>query len=204
MRRLMGRKWLLRALLALPGFRGEAALCTWLFRIALHLCLRWKSSRPATEPWDAETTPLLSDASPSPEAIALLQSADWPGNVRQLRNVLEWLLIMAPGDARTEIGVDSLPPEFVEAATAGRERTIRHAVLGIELFAVSDEIEVVGHASALLGVVGSPSSGDVDGGRGILDRATEGRLVGRTNGDQRERPGDEIDRERLHVVDRDE
>ena len=23
----------------------------------------------------------------------------WPGNVRQLRNVLEWLLIMAPGDA---------------------------------------------------------------------------------------------------------
>ncbi len=55
----------------------------------------------------------------SPEALALLQSADWPGNVRQLRNVLEWLLIMAPGDVKTEIGVDSLPPEFVETATAG-------------------------------------------------------------------------------------
>jgi len=55
----------------------------------------------------------------SPEAVALLQSADWPGNVRQLRNVLEWLLIMAPGDPRAEISVDSLPPEFVEAATAG-------------------------------------------------------------------------------------
>jgi len=55
----------------------------------------------------------------SPEALALLQSADWPGNVRQLRNVLEWLLIMAPGDPRADIGVDSLPPEFVEAATAG-------------------------------------------------------------------------------------
>ncbi|HSA80083.1 MAG TPA: sigma-54 dependent transcriptional regulator [Geminicoccaceae bacterium] len=55
----------------------------------------------------------------SPETVALLQSADWPGNVRQLRNVLEWLLIMAPGDSRTEITVDSLPPEFVEAATAG-------------------------------------------------------------------------------------
>jgi two-component system nitrogen regulation response regulator NtrX len=55
----------------------------------------------------------------SPEAVALLQSADWPGNVRQLRNVLEWLLIMAPGDPRTDIGVDSLPPELVEAATAG-------------------------------------------------------------------------------------
>ena len=37
----------------------------------------------------------------SPEALALLQSADWPGNVRQLRNVLEWLLIMAPGEAKS-------------------------------------------------------------------------------------------------------
>ena len=55
----------------------------------------------------------------SPEALARLQSADWPGNVRPLRNVLEWLLFMAPGDPRADIGVDSLPPEFVEAATAG-------------------------------------------------------------------------------------
>jgi two-component system nitrogen regulation response regulator NtrX len=54
----------------------------------------------------------------SPEAVALLQSADWPGNVRQLRNVLEWLLIMATGDARAEIGVDSLPPELIEETTA--------------------------------------------------------------------------------------
>src|ERR671919_4004 len=55
----------------------------------------------------------------APETMALLQSAEWPGNVRQLRNVLEWLLIMAPGDAKSEIGVESLPPDFVEAATAG-------------------------------------------------------------------------------------
>jgi two-component system nitrogen regulation response regulator NtrX len=54
----------------------------------------------------------------SPEALALLQSSDWPGNVRQLRNVMEWLLIMAPGDSRNEIGVEHLPPEFVEMATA--------------------------------------------------------------------------------------
>jgi len=59
----------------------------------------------------------------SPEAQALLQSADWPGNVRQLRNVLEWLLIMAPGEAKAEIGVESLPPDFVEAATAGLSPT---------------------------------------------------------------------------------
>ena len=59
----------------------------------------------------------------SPEALALLQSADWPGTVRQLRNVLEWLLIMAPGDVKSDIGVESLPPEFVEAATAGLSPT---------------------------------------------------------------------------------
>jgi two-component system, NtrC family, nitrogen regulation response regulator NtrX len=54
----------------------------------------------------------------SADALALFQSAGWPGNVRQLRNVLEWLLIMATGDARAEIGVDSLPPELIEETTA--------------------------------------------------------------------------------------
>jgi two-component system, NtrC family, nitrogen regulation response regulator NtrX len=54
----------------------------------------------------------------SADALALFQSGSWPGNVRQLRNVLEWLLIMATGDARTEIGVDSLPPELIEETTA--------------------------------------------------------------------------------------
>ena len=43
--------------------------------------------------------------------------------MRQLRNVLEWLLIMAPGETKSEIGVDCLPPEFVEAATAGLSPT---------------------------------------------------------------------------------
>ena len=32
------------------------------------------------------------------EAMAVLQTADWPGDVRQLRNAIEWMLIMAPGE----------------------------------------------------------------------------------------------------------
>ena len=46
------------------------------------------------------------------DAIAALQAYDWPGNARQLRNVMDWLLIMAPGDAREPLRADMLPPEI--------------------------------------------------------------------------------------------
>ena len=46
------------------------------------------------------------------DALAALQAYDWPGNVRQLRNVVERLLIMAPGDARQPIRTEMLPPEI--------------------------------------------------------------------------------------------
>jgi two-component system nitrogen regulation response regulator NtrX len=48
----------------------------------------------------------------SDDAIAALQAYDWPGNVRQLRNVVEWLLIMAPGEPSMQIKADMLPPEL--------------------------------------------------------------------------------------------
>jgi two-component system nitrogen regulation response regulator NtrX len=46
------------------------------------------------------------------DAMAALQSYDWPGNARQLRNVMDWLLIMAGGEAREPIRADMLPPEI--------------------------------------------------------------------------------------------
>jgi two-component system nitrogen regulation response regulator NtrX len=45
------------------------------------------------------------------EAMVILQSYSWPGNVRQLKNIVEWILIMANGDAREDIRVEMLPPE---------------------------------------------------------------------------------------------
>ena len=45
----------------------------------------------------------------SGEAAALLQATDWPGNVRQLRNVIERVLIL--GDPDGEISADELPGE---------------------------------------------------------------------------------------------
>jgi two-component system nitrogen regulation response regulator NtrX len=52
----------------------------------------------------------------SDDALAVLQSYDWPGNVRQLRNLMDWLLIMAPGEAREPIRADHLPPDIGAAA----------------------------------------------------------------------------------------
>jgi two-component system nitrogen regulation response regulator NtrX len=46
------------------------------------------------------------------DALAALQAYDWPGNVRQLRNVVDWVLIMAPGDSREVVRADMLPPEI--------------------------------------------------------------------------------------------
>ncbi|MBN8891414.1 MAG: sigma-54-dependent Fis family transcriptional regulator [Rhodospirillales bacterium] len=52
----------------------------------------------------------------SADALAALQAYDWPGNVRQLRNLMDWLLIMAPGTAGDAIRADMLPPEIGAAA----------------------------------------------------------------------------------------
>jgi len=48
----------------------------------------------------------------SPDALAALQAYGWPGNVRQLRNVIERTLIMAPTDGIGQIEQDHLPPEI--------------------------------------------------------------------------------------------
>ena len=52
------------------------------------------------------------------DAMAALQAYDWPGNVRQLRNLIDWLLIMAPGEPREAIRAEMLPPEVGSAAPA--------------------------------------------------------------------------------------
>ena len=45
------------------------------------------------------------------EAMAVLQSHDWPGNIRQLRNNVERLMILASGDPEAELTSDMLPAE---------------------------------------------------------------------------------------------
>jgi two-component system nitrogen regulation response regulator NtrX len=54
----------------------------------------------------------------SADTLAALQAYDWPGNVRQLRNLMDWLLIMAPGGGADVIRADMLPPEIGANAPA--------------------------------------------------------------------------------------
>ena len=45
----------------------------------------------------------------TPEAQQILMSYGWPGNVRQLRNVVERMVVLSPGP---DLGVETLPPEI--------------------------------------------------------------------------------------------
>ena len=61
------------------------------------------------------------------EAMAALQAHEWPGNIRQLRNVIERTLILSPGDRAQCIEVDLLPPEILE----GQSRMAGNAAMAI-------------------------------------------------------------------------
>ena len=59
------------------------------------------------------------------DAYATLQVQSWPGNVRQLRNVVERILILAAGDPDQPITADMLPPEASASPPAGGMGTER-------------------------------------------------------------------------------
>ncbi len=46
------------------------------------------------------------------DAVTALQTHPWPGNARQLRNVIDWLLIMAPGSSNDPVRADMLPADL--------------------------------------------------------------------------------------------
>jgi two-component system nitrogen regulation response regulator NtrX len=77
--------------------------------LAEHFAARYASERRVA-------APVISD-----DAMAALQAHEWPGNVRQLRNVIERTIILASGDRIARIDVDMLPPEILgeQAQLAG-------------------------------------------------------------------------------------
>jgi DNA-binding NtrC family response regulator len=61
-----------------------------------------------------------------PEVLEVLEEYDWPGNVRQLENTIERMLVLAAGDP---LGVDHLPPGIV-AAVRGVDATPQPSSVG--------------------------------------------------------------------------
>lgn len=62
----------------------------------------------------------LSSPDISSDALAALQACNWPGNVRQLRNVIERVMILAPQSRLSCIEIDLLPPEVLGADGEGQ------------------------------------------------------------------------------------
>ena len=69
----------------------------------------------------------------SDEALAALQAHVWPGNVRQLRNIIERTVILAPGDRVSCIEVDLLPPEILDNQNAMGGSSTAIAIIGSPL-----------------------------------------------------------------------
>jgi two-component system, NtrC family, nitrogen regulation response regulator NtrX len=77
----------------------------------------------------------------SEEAIAALQAHDWPGNVRQLRNIIERTIILAPGDRVSCIEVDLLPPEILDNQSAMGGASTAMAIMGSPLREARESFE---------------------------------------------------------------
>lgn len=93
-----------------------------------------------------------------PEACAALLAHDWPGNLRELENLVERLVVLLPGP---EVAVTDLPPEYrLGEAERGRRGpdggTLDEIMDGIEKFLIVQAIRrgngVWKRAAELLGL----------------------------------------------------
>jgi two-component system nitrogen regulation response regulator NtrX len=73
------------------------------------------------------------------KAMAALQAAEWPGNVRQLRNVIERTMILAPGDRIGVIEADMLPIETMPQADS--DSLVSGAIMGSPLREARENFE---------------------------------------------------------------
>jgi two-component system, NtrC family, nitrogen regulation response regulator NtrX len=65
------------------------------------------------------------------EAMTALQAYEWPGNVRQLRNVVERTVILTPRDKLHRIEANMLPPEILSGRL--QNDSLMSAMMGVPL-----------------------------------------------------------------------
>jgi two-component system nitrogen regulation response regulator NtrX len=71
-------------------------------------------------------------------AMAALQAGEWPGNVRQLRNVVERTIILAPAQYDGPIELDMLP---AEASGSSEDAGLSNAIMGAPLREARENFE---------------------------------------------------------------
>ena len=76
----------------------------------------------------------------SEETMAALQAYDWPGNVRQLRNLVERTIIMTPRERLTTIETDMLPSEITGGRLAASGQGLT-AMMGVPLREARESFE---------------------------------------------------------------
>ena len=66
------------------------------------------------------------------EVLAAMQGYHWPGNVREMLNTVENMIIMAPSDRSVPLGLESLPPQIQNISPASGNSDI-DALLALPL-----------------------------------------------------------------------
>ncbi len=67
------------------------------------------------------------------DVVAILQTHNWPGNIRQLRNNVERLLILAEGESGSEISKDMLPSEVGDSVPGTINGSDNEEILNLTL-----------------------------------------------------------------------
>jgi two-component system nitrogen regulation response regulator NtrX len=57
------------------------------------------------------------------DAIVAMQKYHWPGNIRQLKNTIEWMLIMSSKNYNSVIGASALPSDVISQDESNANRT---------------------------------------------------------------------------------
>ena len=76
----------------------------------------------------------------SDEVLAAMQGYGWPGNVRQIHNVIETMLILAPADRNEPIDLDLLPAE-IHNVVRSRDESEMDTLMGLPLRGAREEFE---------------------------------------------------------------
>ncbi len=77
----------------------------------------------------------------SGESLAALQAFEWPGNVRQLRNIIERTIILAPSERLRQIEVDMLPAEIMGDGDPSDSIAANRLIMGAPLREARESFE---------------------------------------------------------------